>query len=164
MCFGQPFYLAAILDFGTKNDLALNLDVFSIQRATYVPIFYQLIQILKNCVVFFHQSAALYHLYRNLFLAQTRIRSQLGYIFLFRNSFQYPLSETRFETPFSSCCVYHRSLSIASKGREIGFVTAELHCAISSETQLCVYYLYRIVFLAQTRIRSPFFRVSERRF
>ena len=33
-----------------------------------------------------------YHLYRNVFLAQTRIRSHLGCIFLFRNSFQYPLS------------------------------------------------------------------------
>ena len=33
-----------------------------------------------------------YHLYRNVFLAQTRIRSHLGCIFLFRNSFQYPQS------------------------------------------------------------------------
>ena len=33
-----------------------------------------------------------YHLYRNVFLAQTRIRSLLGCIFLFRNSFQYPQS------------------------------------------------------------------------
>ena len=39
ICVGRHFYLAAILDFGTKNDLALNLNVFSIQRATYVPIF-----------------------------------------------------------------------------------------------------------------------------
>ena len=31
-----------------------------------------------------------HHLYRNVFLAQTRIRSHLGCIFLFRNSFQYP--------------------------------------------------------------------------
>ena len=106
------------------------------------------------------------HLYRNVFLAQMRIRSHLGCIFLFRNSFQYPLSETRFETPFSSCCVYHRSLSIASTSWEEGFVTAELHCAISSETQCilikafqnnCVYHLHINVFLAQTRIRSPFF-------
>ena len=29
-----------------------------------------------------------YHLYRNVFLAQTRFRSHLGCIFLFRNSFQ----------------------------------------------------------------------------
>ena len=33
-----------------------------------------------------------YHLYRNVFLAQTRIRSHLGCIFLCRNSFQYPQS------------------------------------------------------------------------
>ena len=33
-----------------------------------------------------------YHLYRNVFLAQTRFRSHLGCIFLFRNSFQYPQS------------------------------------------------------------------------
>ena len=33
-----------------------------------------------------------YHLYINVFLAQTRIRSHLGCIFLFRNSFQYPQS------------------------------------------------------------------------
>ena len=59
--------------------------------------------------------------------------------FLFRNSFQYPQSnrdsKRRFETPCSSCCVYHRFLSIASTSHEEGFVTAELHCAISSETQ-----------------------------
>ena len=34
-----------------------------------------------------------YHLYKNVFLAQTRIRSHLGCIFLFRNSFQYPQSK-----------------------------------------------------------------------
>ena len=34
----------------------------------------------------------IYHLYRNVFLTQTRIRSHLGCIFLFRNSFQYPQS------------------------------------------------------------------------
>ena len=48
-----------------------------------------------------------------------------------RNTFQYPLSKRVFkrlsETPFSSCCVYHRT--IASTSREECLVTAQLHCA-----------------------------------
>ena len=80
-----------------------------------------------------------YHLYRNVFLAQTRIRSHLGCIFPFRKLVSRPTIksrfETRFEMPFSSCRVYHRSLSIASMARQECFVTAELHCAISPETQ-----------------------------
>ena len=79
-----------------------------------------------------------YHLYRNVFLAQTRIGSHLGCIFLFRNSFQNEFRNAfrnRFETPFSSCRVYHRSLSIASTRNARNGFTAELQCAISSETQ-----------------------------
>ena len=77
------------------------------------------------------------------------------------------------------------SHSIASTSREEGLVTAQLHCAVwpveqrscrahaftlvgrrykGVSKQLCVYQLYRNVFLAQTRIRSHFFRRFRKAF
>ena len=44
---------------GQKNDLALNLDVFSIQRATCVPIFTNFFKFWTIVWYFFNQSAAL---------------------------------------------------------------------------------------------------------
>ena len=38
--------------------------------------------------------------------------------------FSIPTIKMHMQTPFSSCCVYHRSLSIASTSREEGLVTA----------------------------------------
>ena len=105
-----------------------------------------------------------YHLYRNVFLAQTRIRSHLGCIFLFRNLIvSIPTIKTLFETPFSSCCVYHRSLSIASTSRQEGFIHPKHNAFKGVSKQLCVYHLYRNVFLmAQTRIRPPFFSAFQK--
>ena len=92
-----------------------------------------------------------YHLYRNVFLAQTRIRSHLGC----RNSFQYPQS--------------NRDSKRVSKSRVRGMpgmlslqsCIAQFHPKHNAfkrvSKQLCVYQLYRSVFLAQTRFRSPFF-------
>ena len=94
-----------------------------------------------------------YHLYRNVFLAQTRIRSHLGCIFLFRNSFLYPQSNRdskRVSKRLSRVVAFIIDFSVSRvrvTSHEEGFVTAELH----------YYHLYRSVFLAQTRIRSPFF-------
>ena len=130
---------------------------------------------LGHIVKAFQNNVCVYHLYRNVFLAQTRIRSHLGCIFLFRNSFQYPqskhYSKRVSKRPFSSCCVYHRSLSIASTslyGRLChcgaalrNFIRNTMHFK-AFQNRLCVYHLYRNVFLAQTRIRSPFFPAFQK--
>ena len=106
-----------------------------------------------------------YHLYRNVFLAQTRIRSHLGYIFLFRNSFQYPQSK-RVSKRLSRVVAFIIDLSVsrvrvARKALSLRSCIAQFHPKHNAfkgvSKQLCVYHLYRNVFLAQTRIRSPFF-------
>ena len=100
-----------------------------------------------------------YHLYRNVFLAQTRFRYHLGCL----NSF--PNAQTRFQTPFSSCRVYHRFLISRVRGMpgmlSLRSCIAQFHPKHNAfkrvSKQLRVYLLYRSVFLAQTRFRSPFF-------
>ena len=115
-----------------------------------------------------------YHLYRNVFLAQTRIRSHLGCIFLFRNSFQYPQSKRyskRVSKRLSRVVAFIIDLSVsrvrvARKALSLRSCIAQFHPKHNAfkgvSKQLCVYHLYRNVFLAQTRISdrpfSPRFR------
>ena len=99
-----------------------------------------------------------------------------------RNTFQYLLYQNAYANAFRNNFLQLLRLSsnsIASTSREEGLVTAQLHCAVlpveqiscraqaliqvgrrykGISKQLCVYHLYRNVFLAQTRIRSHFFR------
>ena len=110
-----------------------------------------------------------YHLCRNVFLAQTRIRSHLYCIFLFRNSFQYPQSNRdsrRVSKRLSRVVAFIIDLSVsrvwlARNVLSLGSCMAQFHPNNNAfkgvSKQLCVYHLYRSVFLAQTRIRSPFF-------
>ena len=110
-----------------------------------------------------------YHLYRNVFLAQTRIRSHLGCIFLFRNSFQYPQSNRdskRVSKRLSRVVAFIIDFSVSRvrvtrKALSLRSCIAQFHPKHNAfkgvSKQLCVYHLYRSVFLAQTRIRSPFF-------
>ena len=106
-----------------------------------------------------------YHLYRNVFLAQTRIRSHLGC----RNSFQYPQSNRdskRVSKRLSRVVVFIIDLSVSRVRGMPGMLSlrsciAQFHPKHNAfkrvSKQLCVYQLYRSVFLAQTRFRSPFF-------
>ena len=88
------------------------------------------------------------------------------------NSFQYPQSNRdskRVSKRLSRVVAFIIDLSVSRVwNRQECFVTAELHCAQfhpkhnafkGVSKQRCVYHLYRSVFLAQTRFRSPFFRV-----
>ena len=120
-----------------------------------------------------------YHLYRNVFLAQT-FAFQISHC---KGCFKTTLClsslvskrvsetrfqtrfETRFETPFSSCRVYHRFLISRVRGMpgmlSLRSCIAQFHPKHNAfkrvSKQLRVYLLYRSVFLAQTRFRSPFF-------
>ena len=108
-----------------------------------------------------------YHLYRNVFLAQTRIRLHLGCI---------SSLETRFNTynqnAFRNAFLELLRLSSISQYREyeecqecwsLRSCIAQFHPKHNAfkgvSKQLCVYHLYRNVILAQMRIRSPFSRV-----
>ena len=104
-----------------------------------------------------------YHLYRNVFLAQTRFRSHLGC----RNSFQYPQSN-RDSKRLSRVVAFIIDLSVSRVRGMPGMLSlrsciAQFHPKHNAfkrvSKQLCVYQLYRSVFLAQTGFRSPFFRV-----
>ena len=113
-----------------------------------------------------------YHLYRNVFLAQTRFRSHLGC----RNSFQYPQSNRdskRVSKRLSRVVAFIIDLSVSRVRGMLRMLSLRSciaqfylkHNAFKGVSkQLCVYHLYRIVFLAQMRFRSPFIRVWERRF
>ena len=115
------------------------------------------------------EQLCVYHLYRNLFLAQTRIRSHLGCIFLFRNSFQYPQSNRdskRISKHLSRVVAFIIDFSVSwvrvtRKALSLRSCIAQFHPKHNAFKgvwkQLCFYHLYRSVFLAQTRIRSPFF-------
>ena len=106
-----------------------------------------------------------YHLYRNVFLAQTRFRSHLGY----RNSFQYPQSNRdskRVSKRLSRVVAFIIDLSVSRvrgmpRMLSLRSCIAQFHPKHNAfkgvSKQLCVYHLYRSVFLAQTRFRSPFF-------
>ena len=106
-----------------------------------------------------------YHLYRNVFLAQTRFRSHLGC----RNSFQYPQSNRdskRVSKRLSRVVAFIIDLSVSRVRGMPGMLSlrsciAQFHPKHNAfkrvSKQLCVYLLYRSVFLAQTRFRSPFF-------
>ena len=75
-----------------------------------------------------------YHLYRNVFLAQTRFRYHLGCLNSFPNAFP-----NAFRNAFRNAFLELSRLSsishIASTRNARNAFTAELHCAISSETQ-----------------------------
>ena len=113
-----------------------------------------------------------YHLYRNVFLAQTRIRSHLGCIFLFRNSFQ-----NAFRNAFRNAFLELSRLSSISQYREYGSPGMFCHCgaalrnfirntmhlkalqnsfAFITSTEAC-FWLKRVS-------DRPFFRAWERRF
>ena len=109
-----------------------------------------------------------YHLYRNVFLAQTRFRSHLGC----RNSFQYPQSNRdskRVSKRLSRVVAFIIDLSVSRvrgmpRMLSLRSCIAQFHPKHNAfkgvSKQLCVYHLYRSVFLAQTRFRRrPFFRV-----
>ena len=68
-----------------------------------------------------------HHLYRNVFLAQTRIRSHLGCVFLFRNSFQYPQSN-RDSKRVSNAFLELSRLSLNSQYREYKECQECFHC------------------------------------
>ena len=116
-----------------------------------------------------------YHLYRNVFLVQTRIRSHFGCILLFpksKNSFQYPLSKRvckRLSKRLSRVVAFIIDLSVSRvrvsrKALSLRSCIAQFHPFKGVSKQLCVYHLYRNVFLAKTRIRSPFFRRFRKAF
>ena len=104
-----------------------------------------------------------------MFLAQTRNRSHLGCILLFRNSFQYPQSKRyskRVSKRLSRVVAFIVDLSVsrvqvARKALLLRSCIAQFHPKHNSlkgvSKQLGVYHLYRNVFLAQRRIKSPFF-------
>ena len=106
-----------------------------------------------------------YHLYRNVFLAQTRFRSHLGC----RNSFQCPQSNRdskRVSKRLSRVVAFIIDLSVSRvrgmpRMLSLRSCIAQFHPKYNAfkrvSKQLCVYQLYRSVFLAQTRFRSPFF-------
>ena len=107
-----------------------------------------------------------YHLYRNVFLAQTRIRSHLGCI---------SSLETRFNThnqnAFRNAFIELLRLSSISQYREYGspgmfchcgaalrnFIRNTMHLKAFQNSFAFITSIYRNVILAQTRIRSPFF-------
>ena len=107
-----------------------------------------------------------YHLYRNVFLAQTRIRSHLGC----RNSFQYPQSNRdskRVSKRLSRVVAFIIDLSVLRVRGMPGMLSlrsciAQFHPKHNAfkgvSKQLCVYLLYRNVFLAQSRIRFSAFQ------
>ena len=83
--------------------------------------------------------------------------------------------QTPSETSFSSCCVYHRTLSrvrVERKALSLRSCIAQFYSWIRDHVErvplrrsvrykrlskrLCIYHLYRNVFLAQTCYRSPF--------
>ena len=106
-----------------------------------------------------------YHFYRNVFLAQTRFRSHLGC----RNLFQYPQSNRdskRVSKRLSRVVAFIIDLSVSrvrgmprmlSLRRCIAQFHPKHNAFKGISKQLCVYHLYRSVFLAQTHFRSPFF-------
>ena len=101
----------------------------------------------------------------SLFLAQTRIRYHLGCL----NSFQYPQSNRdskRVSKRFSRVVAFIIDLSVSRVRGMPGMLSlrsciAQFHPKHNAfklvSKQLSVYLLYRSVFLAQTRFRSPFF-------
>ena len=102
-----------------------------------------------------------YHLYRNVFLAQTRFRYHLGCLNSFPNAFP---------NAFLELSRYHRFLISRVRGMpgmlSLRSCIAQFHPKHNAfkrvSKQLRVYLLYRSVFLAQTRFRSPpFFRVEK---
>ena len=118
-----------------------------------------------------------YHLYRNVFLAQTRVKSHLGCIFLSRNSFQYPQSNrdskrvskrlsrvVAFIIDFSVSRVYESRGRLCHCGAALrNFIRNTMHLkafqnsfAFITSTEAC-FWLKRVS-------DRPFFRVSERRF
>ena len=74
--------------------------------------------------------------------------------------------KTRMQTPFESCCVYHRT--IASTSREEGLVTAQLHCAVDPYTPLSVgdinAFQNNFTFIISTETCFWLKRVSDRTF
>ena len=117
-----------------------------------------------------------YHLYRNVFLAQTRIRSHLGCIFLFRNSFQYPQSN-RDSKRFRNAFLELLRLSSISQYREYESRGRLCHCGAAlrnfiRNTMHLKAFQNSFAFITSTeacfwlkRVSDrPFFRVSERRF
>ena len=110
-----------------------------------------------------------YYLYRNVFLAQTRIRLHLGCIFLFRNSFQYPQSNRdskRVSKRLSRVVAFIIDFSVSRvritrKALSLRSCIAQFHPKHNAfkgvSKQLCVYHLYRSVFLAQTRNQIALF-------
>ena len=88
--------------------------------------------------------------------------------FLFRNSLQYPQSKRyskRVSKRLSRVVAFIIDLSVsrirvARKALSLRSCIAQFHPKHNAfkgvSKQLCVYHLYRNVFLAQTRIRSPF--------
>ena len=97
-----------------------------------------------------------------------------GCIFLFKNSFQYPQSN-RYSKRLSKCLsrvvVFIIDLSVsrvrvARNALSLRSCIAQFHPKHNAfkgvSKQLCVYHLYRTVFLAQSRIRSPFFSAFQK--
>ena len=103
-----------------------------------------------------------YHLYRNVFLAQTRIRSHLGCICSLETRFN-THNQIAIRNAFRNAFLELLRLSSISQYREyesrgLRSCIAQFHPKHNTfkgvSKQLCVYHLYRSVFLAQTRIRA----------
>ena len=140
---------------------------------TFVPLFQGSVFSGTHCKGVSKQ-LCVYHLYRKRVLAQTRIRSHLGCIFLFRNSFQYPQSNRdskRVSKRLSRVVAFIIDLSVSRVRGMPGMLSlrsciAQFHPKHNAFKgvlkQLGVYLLYRNVFLAQSRIRSPFFPAFQK--